>query len=125
MVAITQTSVVGCYLDIYLKKMAPIREEQSSLMKYVDLREKIERLHKDILGICDQAKKCKKPYLAFYQELNIAWHNEADNIGDAAEKIEILTSLKDKLSAYSPKELNALMKDVKTAEQFRSALEIK
>ena len=92
-------------ISTYALQLESIKVDQQLRTDYINLRKEAEQLNVDILNLCNSAKNCKRLYMALYKELPMLWDESADNINIAMSNIQLLTSVKEKLSKQDLVEL--------------------
>ena len=111
-------------ISTYALQLESIKVDQQLRTDYINLRKEAEQLNVDILNLCNSAKNCKRLYMALYKELPMLWDESADNINIAMSNIQLLTSVKEKLSKQDLVELDKQLKKAKKVDEFKTTLRL-
>ena len=109
-------------ISAYISQLEAIKADQQLRTDYINLRKEVEQLNVDILNLCNSAKNCKRLYMALYKELSMLWDESTDNISIATSNIQLLNSVKEKLSKQDLVEFDKQLKKTKKVEEFKTAL---
>lgn len=111
-------------LDSDYLSLVEYAQYQKDMASYVQNRQIVDSLNKNIIGIIGTAKKVGKSYSVFYKSLPITWADGSDNFKSIEDVISSLHKVESVLDLKGAGTFEAPMKNVKTADQFKQVLGI-
>jgi hypothetical protein len=109
-------------LTNFRSQLDALKAEQQLRKNYIELRKEADLLNTELTELCASTKNCKKLYSALFKELPMRWDDGVDNITVMTSSIQMLTTLKEKLSKQDLATFDKDLKKVKEVKDFKQIL---
>jgi hypothetical protein len=95
---------------------------QQELITYIQTRQEIDLVNKNIIEKIGKAKNVKKSYDMLYKSLPVTWTADTDNFNTIVGTLSLLRNVEQILTSNGAISCDVKLKNAKTAEDFKKVL---